>query len=97
MNALKQENIVNGKSSTHFGANYTMTRGEMALLIQRAYKLTGDGVKHPFTDVSSRYEEAVKSLLKNNITQGKTASQFGTGSAITRGEMALFLYRADSK
>ena len=97
VNALKQENIVNGKSSTHFGANDTMTRGEMALLIQRAYKLTGDGVKHPFTDVSSRYDEAVKSLLKNKITQGKTASQFGTGLAITRGEMALFLYRADSK
>jgi S-layer homology domain len=97
VNALKLENIVNGKSSTHFGANDTMTRGEMALLIQRAYKLSGDGVNIPFTDVSSRYEEAVRSLMKNNITQGKSFTQFGTSSAITRGEMALFLYRADSK
>ena len=28
VNALKRENIVIGKSSTHFGANDTMTRGE---------------------------------------------------------------------
>ncbi|WP_339252242.1 S-layer homology domain-containing protein [Sporosarcina sp. FSL W8-0480] len=97
VNALKRENIVNGKSATHFGANDTMTRGEMALLIQRAYELSGDGVKLPFADVSSRYAEAVKALMKNNITQGKSADKFGTDAAITRGEMALFLYRADSK
>ncbi|MDW0118789.1 S-layer homology domain-containing protein [Sporosarcina thermotolerans] len=97
VNALKRKNIVNGKSSTHFGANDTMTRGEMALLIQRAYELSGNGVKLPFTDVSSRYAEAVKALMKHNITQGKSADKFGTDAAITRGEMALFLYRADSK
>lgn len=96
VNALKRENIVNGKSASHFGADDTMTRGEMALLIQRAYKLSGDGVTLPFKDVSSRYEEAVKALMKNNITQGKSADKFGTSTAITRGEMALFLYRADS-
>ncbi|MDN4606156.1 S-layer homology domain-containing protein [Sporosarcina highlanderae] len=95
VNALKRENIVNGKSATHFGANDTMTRGEMALLLKRAYTLSGDGVTLPFTDVSSRYEEAVKALMKNNITQGKSADKFGTVAAITRGEMALFLYRAD--
>ncbi|MDN4606155.1 S-layer homology domain-containing protein [Sporosarcina highlanderae] len=97
VNALKREKIVNGKSANHFGANDTMTRGEMALLIQRAYKLSGDGLKLPFTDVSPRYEEAVRALMKNDITQGKTAVKFGTDAAITRGEMALFLYRADTK
>ncbi|WP_262174657.1 S-layer homology domain-containing protein [Saccharococcus sp. Marseille-Q5394] len=95
VNALKREKIVNGKSATHFGADDTMTRGEMALLIQRAYKLSGDGVTHPFTDVSSRYDEAVRALMKNIITQGKTVNKFGTDDAITRGEMALFLYRAE--
>lgn len=95
VNALKQADIANGKSKTQFGANDTMTRGEMALMIQRAYQLSSDGVHLPFIDVSPRYEDAVKALLKHNITQGKSANQFGTNIAITRGEMAIFLHRAD--
>lgn len=97
VNALKKKNIVNGKTNTHFGANDTMTRGEMALLIQRAYRLSGDGEKLLFTDVSPRYEKAVQALLKNNITYGKSYYQFGTDLSITRGEMALFLHRANMK
>ncbi len=96
VNALKSAEIATGKSSTYFGANETTTRGEMALLLQRAYKLSSDGVELSFKDVSPRYEEAVKALLKNNVTQGKTSTQFGTSTSITRGELALFLYRVDT-
>ncbi|WNS79531.1 S-layer homology domain-containing protein [Domibacillus sp. DTU_2020_1001157_1_SI_ALB_TIR_016] len=96
VNALKEANIVNGKSSSYFGGNDSMTRGEMALLLQRAYKLNGDDAELSFTDVSPRYEEAVKALVKNNVTQGKSSTQFGTSIPITRGEMALFLHRAET-
>lgn len=96
VNALKSAEIATGKTSTYFGADDTTTRGEMALLIQRAYNLSSDGVELSFKDVSPRYEEAVKALLKNNVTQGKTLTQFGTSSPITRGELALFLYRVDT-
>ncbi|MFK2825132.1 hypothetical protein QYG89_05445 [Bacillus sp. B190/17] len=51
-----------------------MTRGEMALLIQRAYKLKVDGVELSFKDVSPRYEEAVKALVKNKATRGKSST-----------------------
>jgi hypothetical protein len=68
----------------------------MALVIKRAYKLEGSGVTLSFTDVSNRYGVAVKSLVKNKITEGKTATSYGTGSPITRGEMAIFLFRADN-
>lgn len=73
-----------------------MTRGEMALVLQRAYKLSGDSAALPFTDVSPRYEDAVRLLLKNKITLGKTEKSFGTDAPVTRGEMALFLHRAES-
>ncbi|WOV83124.1 S-layer homology domain-containing protein [Sporosarcina jeotgali] len=96
VNALRSAGIATGKSSTYFGANDTTTRGEMALLIQRAYTLSSDGVELSFKDVSPRYEEAVKALLKHNVTQGKTSTKFGTGSSITRGELAIFLYRVDA-
>jgi hypothetical protein len=96
VNALVEKDILNGKSKERFGANDNLTRGEMALMIKRAYELEGSGVNLSFTDVSDRYELAVKSLVKNKITQGKTATSYGTGSPITRGEMAIFLFRAGS-
>ncbi len=94
VNALKEAGIFNGKSATNFGFNDTMTRGEMALVIAKAYKLEGD-VTLKFTDVSDRYESAVKALVENKITTGKTETSFGTGDNITRGEFAIFLYRAE--
>lgn len=94
VNALKEAGIFNGKSATNFGFNDTMTRGEMALVIAKAYKLEGD-VTLKFTDVSDRYESAVKALVDNKITTGKTETSFGTGDNITRGEFAIFLYRAE--
>lgn len=96
VNALKEAGIVSGKSPTYFGANDNVTRGEMALMLQKAYKLSADGVEMRFIDVTSRYDLAVRSLIKNNITNGKSATTFGTNLSITRGEMAVFLYRADS-
>jgi len=96
INAIKKAGIAYGKSTTYFGANDNVTRGEMALMIQKAYSLYGNEVEVPFIDVSLRYHSAVQNLVKHNITSGKTPAIFGTNMPITRGEMALFLYRADS-
>ncbi|MDX8346149.1 S-layer homology domain-containing protein [Rossellomorea sp. YZS02] len=92
---LKNHGIINGKTSTSFGSNDTLTRGEMAIIIARAYQLKGDA-EMPFTDVNSRYMEYVKALIANGITQGKTDTLFGTDEQITRGEFALFIYRSES-
>jgi hypothetical protein len=96
INALTNAGIVNGKSTSYFGANDNVTRGEMALMLQKAYGLEGDRVDMSFSDVTSRYDFAVRSLIQHNITNGKTATTFGTNLSITRGEMALFLYRAET-
>jgi hypothetical protein len=96
VSVLVEKGILNGKTKTKFGANDHLTRGEMALILTRAYHLDGSGVSLSYTDVSERYQDAVKALVKNKITQGKTAKNFGTSAPITRGEMAIFLYRADT-
>ncbi|OXS79084.1 S-layer homology domain-containing protein [Domibacillus enclensis] len=96
VDALKAEGIVNGKSATEFGAAENITRGEMALIVAKAYDLTGDGSDLPFTDVAPRYQDAVAALVDAGITFGKTATSFGTTQEITRGEFALFLYRAET-
>lgn len=96
VDALKAEGLINGLSATDFGSEQEITRGQMALIIAAAYELTGDKSNLPFTDVSDRYDEAVAALVDNNITQGTSATSFGTGDAIKRGDFAIFLYRAET-
>ncbi|WP_137743504.1 S-layer homology domain-containing protein [Robertmurraya siralis] len=94
VNALKAAGITNGKSDTKFGANDLITRGELAIWIQKGFGLEGKAdIK--FTDVGSRYTEAVAALVANKITQGKNPTQFGTADNAKRGDYAIFLHRAD--
>ncbi|MET3696758.1 S-layer family protein [Bacillus oleivorans] len=93
-NALKAAGITSGKTATTFGANDTLTRGEMAIWLQKAYDLTGEA-ELKFTDVASQYQSAVKALVANEITSGKTPTSFGTDQEITRGDLAIFLYKVE--
>lgn len=97
VNALVENGVISGKAKDRFGSNENLTRGEMALILTRAYQLDGDGVNISFKDVTERYEYAVQALIKNEITQGKTDTLFGTTNPITRGEMAIFLYRVENR
>lgn len=93
VDALKEQGIINGKTATSFGSDQDITRGEMALILARAYQLSGDTSKLTFTDVAPRYVEAVAALVEHEVTLGKTKTSFGTIDSVTRGEFALFLYR----
>lgn len=93
VNALKAAGITNGKSDTKFGANDLITRGELAIWIQKGFGLEGTA-ELKFTDVGSRYTEAVAALVANKITQGKSETQFGTADNAKRGDYAIFLHRA---
>jgi methionine-rich copper-binding protein CopC len=95
VNALKQQGIINGKTPTNFGSDDTLTRGEMAIILSRAYSFKGEA-DVPFVDVNSRYMESVKALIANGITQGKSDTLFGTNQQITRGEFALFIFRSEN-
>ncbi|MCM3788868.1 S-layer homology domain-containing protein [Domibacillus indicus] len=94
VDALKAEGIINGKTATTFGSEQSITRGEIALILANAYDLNGTSDKQ-FSDVSSRYADAVEALVAAGITKGKTDTTFGTTDAITRGEFAIFLHRAE--
>ncbi|OZI13471.1 hypothetical protein CEW92_01160 [Bacillaceae bacterium SAS-127] len=96
VNALKAKGIINGKTETTFGAEDTLTRGEMAIIIARAYELKDKADISKFTDVSDRYADSVAKLVAAGITEGKTATQFGTTAPITRGEFAIFAFRAET-
>lgn len=95
VNALKAAGLVSGKTTKSFGSDQMMTRGEMALILAKAYKLTGTA-DLKFTDVAPRYQSAVKALVAAKITNGQTPTKFGTDVPIRRGEFAIFLYRAET-
>ncbi|GIN64100.1 hypothetical protein J27TS8_40930 [Robertmurraya siralis] len=93
VNALKAAGITSGKSSKLFGSDDKITRGEIAIWVQKGFNLTGES-KHPFKDVNSRYEEAVRALFSHSITKGINASNFGVTNQVKRGDYAIFLYKA---
>ncbi|WP_052712163.1 S-layer homology domain-containing protein [Domibacillus indicus] len=97
VNALKAAGIINGKSKTIFASDQHITRGEFALIIQKAYNLAESSEKLSFTDVSMPYQKAVAALVGSGITKGKSTAVFGTSDSLTRGEFAIFLYKAEMK
>ena len=90
---LKEAGIISGKTNKLFAPDQNITRGEAAIMLAKAYNITGDPSKLPFTDVAPLYREAVAALVDNEITSGKTEKTFGTDTAIKRGEFAIFLYK----
>ncbi|WP_158553407.1 S-layer homology domain-containing protein [Peribacillus saganii] len=96
VNALKAAGVINGKTATKFGSDDNLTRGEVALILAKAYSLKSEVKQLKFTDVAERYEEAVIALTENGITSGKTATRFGTADSITRGEFAVFVYKVEN-
>ncbi|KAB7706123.1 hypothetical protein F9802_11060 [Bacillus aerolatus] len=91
--ALQKAGIVNGKTSTKFDPEAVLTRGEIALILSKAYNLPATTRESPFTDVPKRYKDAVNRLVESGAVMGKNATQFGTHERLTRGELALIIYR----
>lgn len=98
INALKEAGIVKGKTATKFGFTDTLKRGEVALMLAnaKAYDLKGKIADVKFTDVNDRYKEAVAGMVANGITQGTSATKFGTDNPIKRGDFAIFVYKAET-
>lgn len=95
VNALKAAGITQGKKEDTFGADDLITRGELAIWLQRAYSLEPGNEGIAFKDVADRYETAVSALVKHDITKGTSATTFGTTQNAKRGDFALFLYKAN--
>lgn len=95
VNALVEAKVVSGKTATSFGSEDILTRSETAKMLANAGQLEMDDSvsKTDFKDVNSRFAKYVNALVKSEITQGKTKTNFGATDAVKRGELALFLQR----
>ncbi|WP_050616488.1 S-layer homology domain-containing protein [Bacillus testis] len=83
-----------GLSSTQFGVSKNIKRVDAAVLLAKVLDL--DIEKAPasgFTDVPPRATKYVNALKAAGITNGKTAKKFDSDSLITRGELAIWIYK----
>ncbi|WP_251027621.1 5'-nucleotidase C-terminal domain-containing protein [Bacillus sp. ISL-41] len=93
VNALKEFGITDGKTSKLFDSNSTITRGELAIWIERGFGLVGK-TDTAFADVSGRYVDSVQALAANDVTQGVSSTSFGVNASAKRGDYAIFLFKA---
>ncbi|MDL4838895.1 S8 family serine peptidase [Aquibacillus rhizosphaerae] len=86
--------IINGYDGNKFKPNDYLTRAEMAAILVRAYKLTGNS-DISFPDVSGNYwaHDYIENLLANKITNGYSDGNFGPKDNIKRAEFATMIAR----
>ena len=91
---LRGHGITNGCSAAEFCPTETVTRGEMAAFLVRAFDLSispGDSFSD---DDDSVFETEIEALAASGVTSGCTQGRFCPSRPVTRGEMAAFLVRA---
>lgn len=89
-----QLGIINGKGNNRFDPQGKLTRAEMAIILERAYHLTG--IYPPgFSDVSksSVAYDSISSLAANNITVGYPDGTFKPSQTIDRAQFSAFMAR----
>ncbi len=88
--------VIKGKEGgTIFDLNTELTRAEMAVIMQRAYKLSNGDHNYFKDNVPSSFAyDAVNAMAANAITLGYNDGSFRPAKSLTRTEFSIFLYRA---
>lgn len=99
INALAKEKIVSGVSEYSFEPDRLVTREEFVKLLTLACGIKTSGAKSSFDDVleTDWFYPYVSAAYESEIVSGVTQNFFGTGSYISREDMAVMVYRALEK
>ncbi|MEE1132934.1 MAG: S-layer homology domain-containing protein [Caryophanon sp.] len=94
--ALVDEGIINGYEDGTYRPDATLTRGHMAKILTRAFKLEQDENVAPFTDIAlSEYRNDIEALYDHGVTVGTTATTYSPRENVTRAQLASFIIRAE--
>ena len=96
--ALANKGIINGYPDGSFKPNEVVQRGAMAKMVALGYEFAlAKNITHPFKDVDQKYifNQHIQTLVNLNITKGTSFNTFEPGKAVTRGELATFISRAN--
>ena len=93
--AAVDEELFVGLPDNKFEPDATLTRGQMAVVLQKIYQFPKATTGHPFTDiVANWYADPVARLYQSGIVAGVTDTQFGPQNTITREQFASFMVRS---
>ncbi len=94
INAIAAFGITRGNADGTFTPDATITRGQMAAFLSRAFALEA-GSDTPFTDIEdSEFAADIAALYASGITVGTSDTTFSPEDEVSRGQMATFLARA---
>ncbi|WP_162920128.1 S-layer homology domain-containing protein [Paenisporosarcina cavernae] len=93
ISTLASNHVVDGYPDGSFHPSEKLTRAQMSKIIANAFQLKESTEPIPFTDVNERFFPYVSAIYAKNITDGKTATQYGSNEFITKQEMAAFMDR----
>lgn len=95
-----EQGIIGGFTDGTFKPSQTVTRAEMAILIQNTYKFGFDPLlKPPFTDVreGQMSYEAIQALTQNKITAGYSATKYAPDRFMNRYAFSVFLAKSENQ
>ncbi|PJZ21336.1 NEAT domain-containing leucine-rich repeat protein [Bacillus cereus] len=95
INYLAKENIFKGYGNGQFGFGDSITRGQVASLVQRYLKLENKvEQKERFTDTKGHmFEQDIATVAQAGIMQGDGTGEFRPDGVLTRYEMSVVLYK----
>jgi hypothetical protein len=93
--AVWSAGVASGYPDGSFRPATSVTRGQMASFLVRAFGIAAAGQPSTFGDISGNtHEAAIEALAAAGITGGFPDGTFRPDTAVTRGQMATFLIRA---
>ena len=94
INAMAHAGITAGCDDDRFCPGASVTRDQMASFLARAFSLPRTSRDYFSDDNSNMHEGNINALAASEITGGCGPSRYCPNAAVTRGQMAAFLYRA---
>jgi type VII secretion-associated serine protease mycosin len=94
INRLAAAAITGGCGGTRFCPASTVSRGQMAAFLVRAFDLPATTRDYFTDDETSIFEGDINRLAASGITGGCGGTSFCPGGVVTREQMAAFLHRA---
>lgn len=93
---LERAGIVSGTSSTRYGGDRELTRGQMAAVVVRGFEHVGvafDDTDVDYDDVpdAGTFDEPISKLTNAEVVEGLGDGLFGPGQPVTRAQLARFV------
>jgi len=95
INRLAAAGVTAGCGSGSYCPKSPVNRDQMASFLVRAYELGFTTIDSFTDDESNQHEADINRLAASGITAGCSPTTYCPGTAVSRGQMAAFLHRAD--